>query len=318
VGIAFDLASFFLVVLIELLSGQSIRQASVVVFAVLMFRLRIESRPKFTWTSDAKRLLGFFAVNFAFMFVEFWVGLSTNSLGLLSDAFHMLCDNVSLFYSAMTALLSRQPPTAQFPYGFARLELVTSFTNGVLLLYIALNLLAEAISRLIQREDVGGDYLVLTSVLGLLVNLAGLCFTNDTSGENVFLRSIFLHVLVDTLGSIGVILSSICVMKFGIFICDSICSALISLSILGTAIPLVRDVVRGLMLTAPDGIGPPEVSGFGCVERWACWSVKNNIVVMTVKIRLTRGAEVASSLWQVVVRHLREKGILDATIEIVT
>jgi zinc transporter 5/7 len=301
--------------LIEILSNHNIRHPSIAIFSVMTIRLKFDSFPKLTWTSNAKRLLSFFALNFLFMFVEFWVGIATNSLGLLSDAFHMLCDNASLFYSAVTALVSHQPPTPQFPYGFARLELVTSFTNGVLLLYISFNLLAEAVSRLIDPPEIGQDHLLLVSVLGLLVNTLGLCFTNDTTGDNMFLRSIFLHILVDTLGSVAVILSSICVVKFGIFVCDSICSALIAVSIFGTAIPLIRDVVQTLMLRAPEGLNRVDVAAFGRVDKFNGWEVRDKITVMTVKIGHTTVMEDHQTLMEIITRYVREKGVQNTTIE---
>jgi zinc transporter 5/7 len=315
--IGFDFHSLVVLLVIEILSSRPIRQSSIAVFAVLSFRLRIDSFPKPSWTPEAKRLLLFFAINFLFMFVEFWVGLTTNSLGLLSDAFHMLCDNISLFYSAATALFSRQPPTAQFPFGFARLEMVTTFTNAILLLYISTNLLAEAISRLVTPEPISEDNLLLVSVLGLFVNLLGLCFTSDSSGDSVFLRSIFLHVLVDTLGSVAVILSAICVVKFGILICDPICSLLIAVSIFGAAFPLLRDVLRSLMLTTPPDVARGDVAVFGPIEKFNAWALKERAVVVALTIRHGRVGEEDGTLLQVIGRYFQERGVQHTTVEIV-
>jgi zinc transporter 5/7 len=314
--IGFDFPSLVLLLVVEILSARPVRQSSIAIFAALCVRPRIDAWPKPVWTSEAKRLILFFFLNFAFMFVEFWVGLATNSLGLLSDAFHMLCDNISLCYSAATALFSHQPPTAQFSFGFARLEIVTSFTNGILLLYISVNLLAEAISRLITPEEIREDNLLLVSVLGLFVNLLGLCFTNDSSGNSVFLRSIFLHVLVDSLGSVAVILSSICVVKFGILICDPICSLLIAVSVFGAAIPLLRDVLRSLMLTAPSDIGKGEVGVFGRIEKFNAWTLRERVSVIAVRIRHGGVGEEDCALLQMVTRYFQEKGVHDTTIEI--
>jgi cation diffusion facilitator family transporter len=316
-NITFDLSSFLIVILIELATTHIIRRHSIGLFFALTIRPKLESQVKLTWTSEAKRLLSFFLINFIFMFVEMWVGFTTNSLGLLSDAFHMLCDNASLFYSAATALVSRQPQTDQFPYGFGRLELVTSFTNGILLLYISFNLLGEGISRLIDPPNIGKDYLILTSIVGLFVNLAGLCFTNDRSGQSVFLRSIFLHVMVDTLGSIAVILSSICIVNFGIFICDPICSGLISLSIFVTAIPLVSDIVDNLMLKASGDLESDRLNAFGHIYELKSWSVRDQIGIVTMKIGRTEIGEWNGSELSDICFYLSEKRIEDATIEIV-
>jgi zinc transporter 5/7 len=308
--IRFDLHSLFLILIIDLISKERLRRRFILFFAILIVKPRFDFMPKLTWTSDAKRLLAFFVVNFLFMFVEFWVGVSTNSLGLISDAFHMLCDNISLLYSAITALVSQQPATARFPYGFKRIELVTTLLNGVLLMYISFNLLGESICRLIDPPLVGQDCLVLVSVLGLVVNLMGLCATGVASGDSVFLRSIFLHVMVDTMGSVAVILSSICVVKFNVFICDPICSFLIAVSIFGTAIPLIRDVVRLLMLMNPHQEIGSDLQMLGQVERWNIWKVNEESSVLTAKFKASPSLSVPGLL-----KLCEEKKLHDVTIE---
>lgn len=42
---------------------------------------------------NSKRLLFYLLINLAFMFVELFVGIFTNSLGLISDAGHMTFDS---------------------------------------------------------------------------------------------------------------------------------------------------------------------------------------------------------------------------------
>ena len=54
------------------------------------------------------------------------------------------------------------------------------------------------------------------------------------------MRGVFLHILADTLGSIGLIVSSIFVQKFGYNLADPICSVVISLLILSSVLPLLR------------------------------------------------------------------------------
>ena len=46
--------------------------------------------------SKSNRLIGFLIVNFVFMVIEFTYGYMNNSLGMLSDAAHMLLDNVAV------------------------------------------------------------------------------------------------------------------------------------------------------------------------------------------------------------------------------
>jgi len=59
---------------------------------------------------------------------------------------------------------------------------------------------------------------------------------------------VFLHVLADTLGSVAVIISSLCINLFGFTLADPICCFLISALILGAAIPFTMQTARVLTL----------------------------------------------------------------------
>ena len=70
-----------------------------------------------------RRVLTFLACNSGFMLVEFAVGAADDSIGLLSDAFHMLFDNASLVL-ALVAMRN--------PFGHANAEaLAVSFFQCV-------------------------------------------------------------------------------------------------------------------------------------------------------------------------------------------
>ena len=54
----------------------------------------------------------------AFTFVELTYGVWTNSLGLISDGFHMLFDCSALVMGLYAAVMSRWKATRIFSYGF--------------------------------------------------------------------------------------------------------------------------------------------------------------------------------------------------------
>jgi Co/Zn/Cd efflux system component len=145
------------------------------------------------------------------------------------------------------------------------------------------------------------------------VNLAGLCFTNDTSGQNAFLRSICLHVLVETPGSVAVTFSSICIVKFGFLICDAICSCLISVLIFVTTIPLLKKVVGYSMSKAADDIPVSELKQFRCVYELKSWRVR----VATAKIERYWSIEGIGCRFDGICDDLRNEDFEDFPIETV-
>jgi cation diffusion facilitator family transporter len=87
---------------------------------------------------------------------------------------------------------------------------------------------------------------------------------HEDAPKSKIMQGVFLHILADTLGSVGVIVAAILMNQFGWMIADPICSifiaALVSLSVL----PLIRDSGYILMQRTPKEI---EQSLPSCLQR---------------------------------------------------
>lgn len=73
-------------------------------------------------------------LNFGFMTIQAFYGYLTDSLGLLSDSIHMFFDCVALMVGLLAAVMSKWPPSQRFPYGFGKIETLSGFANGILLM----------------------------------------------------------------------------------------------------------------------------------------------------------------------------------------
>ena len=62
---------------------------------------------------------------------------------------------------------------------------------------------------------------------------------------------VFLHVLADTLGSVGVIISSVLVEQLGWVAADAACSVFIVATIIISVIPLLKESAHILLLATP-------------------------------------------------------------------
>merc|ERR1712228_702061 len=186
-------------------------------------------------TRSSRRIFMFLSINFLFMFVEFAYGYWSNSLGLISDACHMLFDCIALvigllasYFGSIHASNSNNVDKNKYSYGYGKIKVMSGFINAIFLVYIGLSVLIESFERIINPPHIHTDQLLVVSVLGLFVNLIGLFFFHDAHmaghsegghtcshghdhGHNHDhnIRGIFLHILADTLGSVGVIVSSL-------------------------------------------------------------------------------------------------------------
>ncbi|KAH0793054.1 cation efflux family protein [Histomonas meleagridis] len=166
------------------------------------------SHPKSTW-----RLITMIVLNSIFFLAELIVGFISKSLSLQSDAFHMLSDIASLIIGLVAHRLSKDLPTSKMTFGWSRTEVLGGLINSVFLLAICLTLFFSAIERFFEVKDIQQPMLFfIVGSLGLFINIVGLFVFHDHSHSDN-LAGVFLHVLGDFLGSIGVVISA-CVVTF--------------------------------------------------------------------------------------------------------
>lgn len=217
-------------------------------------------------------IIDFMSTTQAFTFVELLYGMWTNSLGLISDGFHMLFDCTALLVGLYASLMSRWKPTRLYSYGYGRVEVLSGFVNGLFLVGIACFVLGEAMDRLLDPPDINTDRLLFVSVAGFIVNLIGIITfsLNGSHGHshgghghahshgghghahNTNMQGVFLHILADLMGSVGVIISSIIVQQFGLLIADPVCSLFIAILILISVGPLLKQSAEILLLATPN------------------------------------------------------------------
>lgn len=196
------------------------------------------------------------------MVLEFAGGLLTNSLALLSDSGHMLSDASSLALSLVAFWFAARPASPSKTYGFYRFEILAALFNGVTLFLIAGFIMWEAYQRFNEPPEVSSLPMILIASVGLLANLlsAYALIRKGDVKNNLNLRSAYLHVLGDALGSVGAVAAGILMLAFGWYIADPIISVLVSLLILRSAWGVIKHTVHILMEGTPATIDREKVS----------------------------------------------------------
>jgi cobalt-zinc-cadmium efflux system protein len=216
---------------------------------------------------DRRRLSVTLGLVAAYLVAEVVGGLWTGSLALLADAGHMFSDVGALALSLFAIWLAQRPTTVERTFGYHRVEILAALANGVGLIAVALLILKEAVERLGAPRDVLGGPMLLVAVGGLFVNLAGLWMLHGGKDANLNVRGAWLHVLSDTLGSIGVITAALLVWAFGWRQADPIASIGIALLVIYASWQLIRETVGVLMEAAPGHIDVEEVRSALCETR---------------------------------------------------
>ncbi|CAG5122584.1 unnamed protein product, partial [Candidula unifasciata] len=91
------------------------------------------------------QLLWFLALNLTFAFVELAYGIWANSLGLISDSFHMFFDCSALLGGLVASIISQWEANELFSFGYVRAEILAGFVNGICLLFVGFFIFSEAV-----------------------------------------------------------------------------------------------------------------------------------------------------------------------------
>ncbi|PIA62272.1 hypothetical protein AQUCO_00200335v1 [Aquilegia coerulea] len=127
----------------------------------------------------SRKIALFLFINTAYMVVEFVAGFMSNSLGLISDACHMLFDCAALAIGLYASYISRLPANSQFNYGRGRFEVLSGYVNAVLLVLVGALIVLESFERILDPQEISTNSLMTVSIGGLLVNVVGLIFFHE-------------------------------------------------------------------------------------------------------------------------------------------
>lgn len=213
-------------------------------------------------TNNKKALFWAFLLIATFMVVEVIGGVITNSLALLSDAGHMLSDAAALGLSLFAMKLGEKNATQSKTYGFKRFEIIAAALNGLTLIVISIYIFVEAYQRFTDPPEVQSLGMLTISVIGLLVNIvAAWILMSGDKDENLNVRSAFLHVIGDMLGSVGAITAALLIYFFGWGLADPIASVAVAILIIISGWRVTKDSFHVLMEGAPEQVKLDEVKG---------------------------------------------------------
>jgi cobalt-zinc-cadmium efflux system protein len=238
---------------------------------------------------DRSRLLFALILTATIALAEAVGGWLTNSLALMSDAGHMLTDVSALGLSMVALWFAGKPADVKKTYGYYRMEILSALLNGVMLLAITVFILVEAYERFRAPAPVDLKPMALVATVGLLANLGALGFLHRTHSMNV--RGAFLHVLGDTLSSVGVLIGAGIMWFTGWYVVDPIISVVISVVIVVGAVRLVRDAVDVLMEAVPAHVDMAhikelmlKVNGVTAVHDLHVWTISSGVYALSAHL----------------------------------
>ncbi len=232
------------------------------------------------------------SLTIAYFFVELAGGIHFGSLALITDASFMAINVAGQFLALYASRLSRRLPDRNKTFGYERAKVLSGLFNGILVGFLIFYVLSEAYRKILHPAPIEAAKVLGIAVLGLAVNAYGLWRLYENS-DRIHIKGALLLILNDTLGSVGVIASSIIITFTGFYALDPLAGVCISLLVGYPTYFLVRDSVNILMEGNPSAIKVEDVEQFiyetfsyvKNVKDMHIWGLSPEHVICTVRVR---------------------------------
>lgn len=263
-------------------------------------------------------------LNLLFVIAEAAIGFSYHSLGLLSDAGHNLSDIFSLLLSLFAIRMAARKGNRHFTYGYKKSTILVSLTNAVILLIAVGGILIESIYKLYSPGTVSGEAISWTAGAGILVNGATALLLMNRRKNDLNIKGAFLHMAMDTLVSVGVVISGILISLTHYYALDAFIGMGIALIILISTWKLLKESLYLTLDAVPEHIHldklEQEISQTPGVESWHhlhVWAVSTTENAATLHVVITSLNEIECTK-HALKQLLSQHGITHSTIEFET
>ena len=198
-------------------------------------------------------LLFILVANLAVTVMKIVVGSLTNSSSVLADGFHSLSDSASNIVGIVGISIAARPKDKTHPYGHTKFEMLSSLFIGMMMVFIALKIVAEAILQIKNPESLNMTtisfvILIITLIINIIVTKYE--YSVGKKVNSYILVSDSLHTKSDVYVSLGVLITLICI-KLGFpVIIDKLVSFVVGIFILHGAYEIFKSTISILVDSA--------------------------------------------------------------------
>ena len=236
-----------------------------------------------------RNILIAFILNISFSIFEFFGGIFTNSVAILSDAIHDLGDALSIGISYFLERKSKKKADKNYTYGYARYSVLGGVITTVILLVGSILVIISAIKRIFNPVDVNYSGMIIFAIIGVILNFIAAYVTKE--GNSINQKAVNLHMLEDVLGWLVVLVGAIIMNFTDIKIIDPIMSILVALFILVNSLKNLKTVLDLFLEKTPNNIDLDElkkhilkIKGVEDIHHIHVWSIDgyNNYATMHI------------------------------------
>lgn len=185
------------------------------------------------------------------------IGLVTNSVAVISDAFNNLSDTGSSVVAILGAKMTNRPPDKEHPYGHGRSEYIAALVVSFIIFAMGVELMRTSFGRLTSGEKVlWNPYLTAALAFSALVKVWMFSYNRFIASviDSNLNRAAARDSLSDAVAT-GAVAVSIVLGRHTTFPVDGALGVAISVAIMYTGFSTARDSIDRLLGSPPD----PEI-----------------------------------------------------------
>ena len=236
-----------------------------------------------------KNILIAFILNITFSIFEFFGGLFTNSISILSDSIHDLGDAISIGISYFMERKSKKHADNKYTYGYIRYSVLGGIIITTILLVGSILVIVGSVKRIINPVEVNYSGMIIFAIIGVILNFIAAYVTRE--GDSINQKAVNLHMLEDVLGWIVVLVGAIVMNFTDIKIIDPIISIGVAIFILINSLKNLKKVLDLFLEKTPEDVDIEElkehllnINGVDDIHHIHVWSIDgyNNYATMHI------------------------------------
>lgn len=195
-----------------------------------------------------------FIINSSILILEIIVGLFLNSISITADAIHNLTDSISSLVTILSFKLSNRPADNKHPFGYGRVEYITSLLFSLLIFIVGYEFIRSSINRVIHPVNIPFNmvaFLLMLFAIPLQIFLNRFITYLGIKINSLALKASALESYTDIL-VLSMVTISLLVTRFTTFPVDGYAGIIVSFFILHSGFVLCRDTLDYILGKAPD------------------------------------------------------------------
>ena len=258
--------------------------------------------------------------NLTFSILEIIGGFLTNSISIISSAIHDFSDSITVCLENLFNKKSKQKPNNKYSFGYSRYKLIGKFFTSILLLITSGIIIYFAINRIKNPLNINYDGMIIFSIFGILLN-AYVAYKLKNDKENNY------NTMIDVYGWLIVLISSILIKLFKIFILDPVVAIIMALYMLYQTYKYLNEIFNAIMEKVPVALNIDKIqndiiinnSNIKEIDNLNIWSIDNKNIYFTGHIILNENLDYKKiiELKNNIKKYLNEQNINHITLEFI-